>query len=52
MMMMMEVRTPLGNISITKKISFSPDDDDDGDFFLSPIFKSSQSFVLLRISNF
>ena len=53
MMMMMEVSTPLRNISITKKSSF-PSDNGTGDdkFFLTPIFKSAQSFVLLRISNF
>ena len=53
MIMMMDDRNPLTNNSFTKKSSF-PSDNGTGDdkFFLTPIFKSAQSFVLLRIYNF
>ena len=45
MMMMMEVSTPLRNISITKKSTFSPDDDDDDDLFSHTYFQKNIQFL-------
>ena len=45
MMMMMEVSTPLRNISITKKSTFSPDDDDDDDLFSHTYLQKNIQFL-------